>query len=157
MVELSPVFAHLFQQSLDKGEISKEWYLANICPLYKKGDRVSPNNYRPVSLTYVPFKMFEHIVCTNIMAHLDEHKLLSDRKHALKKNSSCETQLITVINDWAKILAVGDQVDTFISDFVKAFVTPPYELLKRKLHEYGIGGNNLVGIDSFLCNRQQRV
>ena len=31
--ELSSVFAHLFQQSLDKGEIPKEWSLDNICPL----------------------------------------------------------------------------------------------------------------------------
>ena len=37
--ELGPMFAHLFQQSIDTGEIPKEWSLANICPLYKKGDR----------------------------------------------------------------------------------------------------------------------
>ena len=36
-VELGLVFAHLFKRSLDKGEILKEWSLANICPLYKKG------------------------------------------------------------------------------------------------------------------------
>ena len=35
--ELGPVFAHLFQKSLDTGKITKEWSLANICPLYKKG------------------------------------------------------------------------------------------------------------------------
>ena len=38
--ELGPVFAHLFQKFLDTGEIPKEWSLANICPLFKKGDRV---------------------------------------------------------------------------------------------------------------------
>ena len=46
------------------------------------------------------------------MAHLDEHKLLSDRQHAFRKKHSCETQLITVIDDWAKILDKGGQVDT---------------------------------------------
>ena len=61
-------------------------------------------NYRPVSLTCVPCKLLEHIVCSNIMAHLDEHKLLSDKQHAFRKWHSCETQLATVINDWAKIL-----------------------------------------------------
>ena len=95
--ELGPVFAYLFQQSLDKGEIPKE--LANTCPLYKKGDRALPSNYHPVSLTCVPFKMLEHIVCTNIIAHLDEHKLRSDMQLAFRKNRSCETQLITVINN----------------------------------------------------------
>ena len=97
--EQGPMFAHLFQQSVDTGEIPKEWSLANICPLYKKGDRSLACNYRPVSLTCVPCKLLEHIVCSNIMAHLDEHKLLSDRQHAFRKKHSCETQLITVIDD----------------------------------------------------------
>ena len=35
--ELGPVFAAFFQQSIDTGEILKEWSLANTCPLYKKG------------------------------------------------------------------------------------------------------------------------
>ena len=55
------------------------------------------------------------------MAHLDEYKLLSDRQHAFQKGHSCETQLTTVINDWAKILDNRGQVDTFILDFEKAF------------------------------------
>ena len=55
--ELGPIFAHCFQKSLDSGEISKEWSLANICPLYKKGDRALACNYRPVSLTCVPCKL----------------------------------------------------------------------------------------------------
>ena len=42
-------------------------------------------------------------------------------------------------------------------DFEKAFDTPPHELLKSKLFIYGIGGNTLKRIASFLCFRQQRV
>ena len=80
--ELGPIFAHLFQQSIDSGEIPKDWTLANISPLFKKGDRSLACNYRPVSLTCVPCMILEHIVCSNIMANLDEHKLLSDKQHA---------------------------------------------------------------------------
>ena len=79
--ELGPVFAHLFQQSIDTGEIPKEWSLANICPLFKNSDRSLVCNYRPVFLTCVPCKLLEHIVCSNIMAHLDEYKLLSGNMH----------------------------------------------------------------------------
>ena len=78
------------------GDIPKEWTLANISPLFQKGDRSLACNYRPVSLTCVPCKLLEHIVCSNIMAHLDEHKLLSDKQHAFRKWHSCETQLVTV-------------------------------------------------------------
>ena len=119
--ELGPVFAHLFQQSIDTGEIPKEWSLANICPLFKKSDRSLACNYRPVSLTCVTCKLLEHIICSNIMAHLDEHKLLSDRQHAFRKGHSCETQLTTVINDWIKSWTIEDRL------------THSYWILKRHL------------------------
>ena len=138
--ELGPVFAHLFQQSIDSGEVPKEWTLANISSLFKKGDRLLACNHRPVSLTYVACKLLEHIFCSNIMPHLDGHKLLSDKQRAFRKWHSCETQLTTVINDLAKILDNQGQVDTFILDFEKAFDTPPHEFLKSKLFSYGIGG-----------------
>ena len=76
------------------------------------------------------------------MAHLDEHKLLSDKQHAFRKWHCCETQLITVIDDWAKILDNQGQIDTFVLYFEKALDTPPHELLKSKLFSYGIGGKN---------------
>ena len=72
--ELRPVFTHLFQQSLDTGDSLLQIYV----PRYKKDDRALACNYRPVSLTCVPCKLLEHIVCSNIMPHLDEYKLLSD-------------------------------------------------------------------------------
>ena len=52
-IELGPVFVHLFQQSIDACEIPRERSLANICHLFKKGDRSLACNYRPVSLTFI--------------------------------------------------------------------------------------------------------
>ena len=104
----------------------------------------------------ISLMQIDSIVCSNIMAHLDENKRLSDRQHAFRKKHSCETQLIRVIDDWAKILDKGGQVDSFL-DFKKAFDAPPHELLKCKLYGYGIGGKTLKWIDSFLCDRQQCV
>ena len=53
--------------------------------LFKKDDRSLARNYRPVSLTGIPCKLLEHIVFSTVMAHLDEHELLSDRQHAFRK------------------------------------------------------------------------
>ena len=119
--ELGPVFAHLFQQSIDTGEIPKEWSLANICPLFKKSDRSLACNHRPVSLTCVPCKLLEHIVCSNIMAHLDEYKLLSDRQHAFRKGHCCETQLTTV-----KMIGLKSRT-------IEVRLTHSYWILKRHL------------------------
>ena len=38
--ELGPVFTHLFQQSIDTGEISSEWSLTNSCPPVQEGRQV---------------------------------------------------------------------------------------------------------------------
>ena len=51
------------------------------------------------------------IFYSNIIAHIDEHKLLSDKQHAFGKWLSFESLLTTVINDWAKILDNQSQVD----------------------------------------------
>ena len=96
-------------------------------------------------------------MCSTIMSYLDHHKLLSDRQHAFRKSHSCETQLATVIEDWEKILDNQGQVDSFILDFDKAFVTPLHEFLKSKLLSYGIGRKTIKWIDALLCYRQQRV
>ena len=151
--ELGPVFAHLFQQSVDTDEIPKDAVLQISAPFSRRV--TGPLRAIIFSLTCEPCKLLEHIVYSNIMAYLDKYKLLSDRQHAFRKGHSCETQLATVINDWAKILDNRGQVDTFILDFEKAFDTPPHELLKSELFSYGIGGKTLKWIDSFLCFRQQ--
>ena len=88
-----PHICAFFSSSQLTGDIPKEWTLANISPLFKKGDRSLACNYRPVSLTCLPCKLLEHIVCSNIMAHLDEHKLLSDKQHAFRKWHSCENSV----------------------------------------------------------------
>ena len=82
---------------------------------------------------------------------------ICQKKNAFRKWHSCETQLATVIHDWAWILDNKGEVDTFIFDFEKAFDTPPHELLKSKLFSYEIGGKTLKWINAFLCYRQQRV
>ena len=88
--ELGPVLAHLFQQSINTSEIPKECHLQISAPFFEKNDRSLACNYRPVSLICVPCKLLEHIVCSNIMAHLNEYKPLSDRQHAFRKGHSCE-------------------------------------------------------------------
>ncbi|WAR15544.1 DDB2-like protein [Mya arenaria] len=50
-----------------------DWRNANVAPVYKKGDRHTAENYRPVSLTCVVSKLLEHIICHHILNHLDNN------------------------------------------------------------------------------------
>ena len=51
---LSGPLAYLFRKSLDTGCDPDDWKLARVVPIYKKGSKVEPCNYRPVSLTAIP-------------------------------------------------------------------------------------------------------
>ena len=61
------VFKIIFDQSPQMGKLPDDWVEANVAPVFKKGDRHSPANYRPISLTCVCAKLLEHIICKQIM------------------------------------------------------------------------------------------
>ena len=47
---LSVSLATLFNKSFQMGRVPTQWKIANVTPVYKKGDKSLVNNYRPVSL-----------------------------------------------------------------------------------------------------------
>ena len=51
--EVVDIYVTLFQASLDQGIVPPDWKEGNIVPLYKKGDRALPENYRPITLTSI--------------------------------------------------------------------------------------------------------
>ena len=116
-----------------------------------------PSNYRPVSLTCVSCKILEHIVFHSVMEHVDWHKILSVFQHGFRALHSCETQLITTVQDLAKGLSEKEQLDLLILDFSKAFDVVPHKRLINKLNYYGIRNSTLTWIDNWLTGRTQRV
>ena len=90
-------------------------------PIFKKGDRITPSNYRPISLTADCCKVMEHILHSQVMQYLDLHNILSDLQHGFrKKKNARESQLILTIQDLASSLDDGEQIDTVLLDFSKA-------------------------------------
>ena len=136
-VQLAPILQKIFQVSIDTGDLPKDWRDANI---FKKGDKHLPENYRPVSFTSVPCKLLEHIICRHLMKHLETNKILINLNHGFRSGYSCESQLLTTINDFLKEHDKGHQVDVAILDFSKAFDTVPHNKLLHKLDQYGIKG-----------------
>ena len=156
--ELAPIVAHIFQQSLDTGDVPADWLTANISAIFKKGDKSIPANYyRPVSLTSVSCKLFEHILFRHIMSHLENFNVLSSFQHGFRAQHSCESQLIITVEDLAKNLDNKIQTDVLILDFQKAFDTVPHQRLIQKLEFYGIRGNILKWITKWLTSTTQQV
>ena len=99
----------------------------------------------------------EHIICSNLMSHLDRHKILTDFQFGFRKKRSCESQLLITINELAKSLDTGRQIDCILLDFSKAFDKVSHSRLLLKLDHYGVQGQNLRWIEAFLKDRTQEV
>ena len=155
--EIAPFLCIIYQKCLETGSIPDVWQTANVSAIYKKGEKFKPSNYRPVYLTCISCKMFEHKIVSNIMQHLDTYNILIDCQHGFRPRRSCETQLITLVDELAKSLNKGKQYDLAILDFSKAFDRVPHERLLRKLDHHGIRGKTLDWIRPFLTNRTQKV
>ena len=93
--EITPVVNFVFIQSLCTVELPTEWTHANVAPILRQAVSLQALNYRPVSLTCITCKLFEHIICKHILAHLEEHKFFTDLQHGFRSGRSCETQLVT--------------------------------------------------------------
>ena len=155
--ELADPLSKVFQHSISSGTVPKQWREATVAPIFKKGDKHNAANYRPVSLTSICCKLCEHIIARSIMCHLEDNNILTDAQHGFRSKRSCETQLIELVDDLARNMCDGQQIDLAILDFSKAFDVVPHQRLLTKLHHYGIRGNIHRWIESFLNGRTQRV
>ena len=135
----------------------EEWKFAKITPIFKKGGKTKPENYRPVSLTSQPCKVMERIIREQITDHLETNNLLSVHQHGFRKKRSCLTNLLESIETWTKIVDNGTPLDIVYCDYRKAFDTVSHRHLIRKLSAYGLKGQVLAWLSDFLRERWQAV
>ena len=149
--------SRLFRLSMDCGDIPLSWKKAMVCPIFKKGSRKLPSNYRPVSLTSVCCKVMESIVCESMVTFLRSNSLISkDQFGFLARRSTC-TQLLMTLNEWTLHTDFGDKVDSVYIDFAKAFDSISHTKLLHKVECYGFSSSLVKWLSSFLTNRSQQV
>ena len=152
---IAPPLAMLFNQSISQGKFPSKLKLANVIPLYKKGAKSDPNNYRPISLLNVFSKIFEKIMKTKFMTFIKEQNILSPAQFGFQQNVSTEDALTLFSNKLYSQLDKSNSVLSIFIDFTKAFDTVPHSILIRKLEHYGVRGSVLEWFKDYLTHRLQ--
>ncbi|CAM4500980.1 unnamed protein product [Lepidochelys kempii] len=159
--ELAAVIAEplaiIFENSWRTGEVPDDWKKANVVPIFKKGKKEDPGNYRPVSLTSVPGKIMEQVLKESILKHLHERKVIRNSQHGFTKGRSCLTNLIAFYDEITGSVDEGKAVDVFFLDFSKAFDTVSHSILVSKLRKYGLDECTIRWVESWLDCQAQRV
>ena len=114
-----PSICKLFNKSLEQGTVPQDWKLANVVPVYKKGDKEHTENYRPVSLLPIISKVFERSIYMNIRRQFS--RAIHDHQHGFLQRKSCVTNLLEALEYVGACLDTGGQVDILYLDMSKAF------------------------------------
>jgi len=148
---------HLINRSFSEGTCPDELKLAKVIPVYKAGSTMELSNYRPISVLNFFSKIFEKLVYNHIIQFLDKNNILYQNQFGFRKGHSTHHALITLVDKITKSLDNGDLVIGVFLDLKKAFDTVDHKILIKKLYAYGIRGNLLQWIQSYLTNRSQYV
>ena len=147
----------LFDSSMRSGIVPQDWRLANVTPIFKKGSKSKPENYRPVSLTSICCKIMESIIRDQLVNHLKLNNLIKRSQHGFMKNKSCTTNLLEFLDRVTTLIDQGDSVDVIYLDFSKAFDKVPKNRLLDKIKAHNIRGNVHKWISEWLSGRLQRT
>ena len=142
---------------MSSGSMPSIWKCSIVCPIFKKGDKTAPTNYRPISLTSIVCKLMESIIKDDLLYYFRSNSLISPNQFAfLPKRSTC-SQLLKFSNNISSQMASNTQIDTVYLDFSKAFDSIVHSKLLFKLEKYGVSNELFLWLQCFLSNRIQCV
>ncbi|PKU49358.1 rna-directed dna polymerase from mobile element jockey- hypothetical protein [Limosa lapponica baueri] len=145
------------ERSWRTGEVPQDWRKANVTPVFKKGKKEDPGNYRLVSFTSIPGKMTERLALDVISKYMEEKKAIRSSQHGFTKGKLCLTNLIAFYDSLSGWIDEGRAVNAVCLDFSKAFDAVSHSIFTGKLRKYGLDEWTVRWIENWLEDRAQRV
>ena len=139
--------------SLSEGKFPDAWKLANVTPVFKKDDRQSKVNYRPVSLLDSLSKITEKIVFTRLYTFLVEIEYLNPLQPGFRPGDSTVNQLVYLVHKIYDAFEKGKEVRMVFLYISKAFDKVWHKGLLYKLESLGVRSSLLKWFESYLSNR----
>ena len=131
--------------------------LADVVPLYKANEKFLESNYQPISLLRTMSKLLEKVVYKQVYKFLTENYPLYKSQYGFRSQHSCNNAVGEVVSRIVKNLESGFTSVAIFLHLSKAFDTLKHELLLHKMERYGLCGNVLDWLSSYLSNRKIRV
>ena len=148
-----PVLCRLFCLILISCTYPSSWKYSLVQPVPKKGDCSNPSNYRPIALSSAVAKIFETLLNSHFIKHLESNNLLSDHQYGFRKARSTRDLLSYLTHAWSSSLRNFGESIVVALDISKTFDRVWHKALLAKLPAYGFTPSFCKPISSFLSNR----
>ena len=152
-VVLATPICHIINMSILTETVPSQFKKAKVVPIFKKGSRLDPGNYRPVSILSALSKILERAVNSQLVNHLNSRNLLYEYQSGFRNKYSTETCLISLTDYIKGEVKRGNKVGMVLIDLRKAFDTVDGEILLQKLAAMGV--TSLDWFKSYLFDREQ--
>ena len=152
---ISYPLSSILNSSISSAIFPAPWKCAWVKPLHKGGDRVSPSNYRPISLLPVCSKLLEKCVQQQLSSHFLENDLLFPFQSGFRPTHSTQTLLLHCLDEWYKALDRKQYIGVVFLDITKAFDTVDHYMLLSKLSQLGLSPSAASWFKSYLSHRSQ--
>ena len=135
---------------LETGIFPDDWKKAKVYPIFKFDERNIPKNYRPISILPAISKIKERVMHIQLLEHFEAENLLADFQYGFRPNHSTCTALTSAVNLWLTNMDAGKRNGSVFIDLKKALDTSDHNILLCKLSCYGVHGNALQLLKSYL-------
>ncbi|KAG8433513.1 hypothetical protein GDO86_017703 [Hymenochirus boettgeri] len=98
------------------GDVPLDWKKADVIPIFKKGSRSQPGNYRPVSLTSVVGKILESLIREHVVEYVSRTDIISSNQHGFRRNRSCQTNLLGFYEENVETFYISNNRRSFTRD-----------------------------------------
>ena len=134
-----------------------QWHFAKVVPIYKKGNPASCDNYRPISLVSVLYKLYAKILLNRLKAAGAESRLWN-RQFGFRSKRSTQDALFIVRRRVEQALASKDgRAFVLALDWRKAFDSISPERLLLALARFGLSESMLAAVGEIYSHRSFTV
>jgi len=148
-------FQSLINTSIANNVFPDSLKYAEVSPVFKKGDTLSPSNYRPISILTSISKLFEKVMVEQLSLYFEQ--IFSASMSGFRKGHNCEHVLLRLVENCKRRADEGLISGVVLTDLSKAFDTLHHSLFISKLHAYGVSLDSCKFIASYFMGRKQRV